>query len=234
MLTHRMARWGCLALGLAALAVAVALGRPATGDPGRPQEEALLRARSAAVRNMLDLARDGTRFLVLEPQKGTLTLFDGAVPLRVFTVLEVEAGERRLGVGRGSPREDWRTARWEASRLEPPVHREHRTLVSDSVEPPDPSGAVDWIPPTPDEAVPTPPRFLIHFEAGLGVEVVAAGTDPTAARTGIWNRVEHRVRRFFPGNWDRYRIRVVMPFAEAGALYRSLPDSAALVAIIPQ
>ena len=114
------------------------------------------------------------------------------------------------------------------------MRRDHRTLVSDSVEPPDPTGAVDWIPPTPDEAVPTPPRFVIHFTGGLGVEVVAAGADSTAARASLWGRIEHRVRRAFPGNWDRYRIRVVMPIAEAGALYRSLPDSTAFVAVIPQ
>ena len=234
MSSPRVARAGFLALGLFAFALVVLLARGSGDVVGPVEDGALLHARSAAARNMLDLARDGARFLVLEPVKGTLTLYDGAIALRTFPVLEVAAGERRLGVGRGTAREDWRTARWEGSRLEPPVRREHRTLVSDSVEPPDPTGAVDWIPPTPEEAVPTPPYFVIHFEGGLGVEVVAQGTDTASARVGRWDRAAHRVRRFSPRNWDRYRIRVVMPFAEAGALYRSLPDSIALVAVIPQ
>lgn len=234
MSSPRAARAGYLALGLTAFALVALLARSSGGVVDAADEDAILRARSAAARNMLDLARDRARFLVLEPQKGTLTLYDGSIVLRAFPVLQVAAGERRLGVGRGTAREDWRTARWEASRLEPPVILEHRTLVSDSVEPPDLTGAVDWIPPTPEEAVPTPPRFVIHFAGGLGMEVVAEGTDTLSTRVGLWDRAEHRVRRFFPRNWDRYRIRVVMPFAEAGALYRSLPDSIALVAVIPQ
>ena len=234
MSSPRAARAGYLALGLTAFALVALLARTSSSVVAGAQEEALLRARSAAARNMLDLSRDGARFLLLEPAKGTLTLYDGPIALRAFPVLEVSAGERRLGVGRGTAREDWRTARWEASRLEPPVIREHRTLVSDSVEPPDLTGAVDWVPPTPEEAVPTPPRFVIHFDGGLGMEVVAMGTDTLSTRMGLWDRTEHRARRLFPRNWDRYRVRVVMPFAEAGALYRSLPDSIALVAVIPR
>ncbi|HKJ03517.1 MAG TPA: hypothetical protein VJ997_13710, partial [Longimicrobiales bacterium] len=91
---------------------------------------------------------------------------------------------------------------------------------------------VDWIPPTPDEEVPTPSRFVIHFDGGLGMEVTAEWGDSTAVRAGLWARGVHRVRRFLPGNWDRYRIRVVLPASEAGALYRSLPDSTALVAVL--
>lgn len=229
-----MARVGYLSLGLALLAALVLMSRTSVGDPGGAREESLLRARSAAVRNKLDLARDGVHFLVLEPEAGTLTLYDGSILLRTYPILEVAIGERRLGVGRGAAREDWRTARWEGSRLEPPIHREHRTLVSDSVEPPDPTGAVDWIPPTPDEAVPTPHRFVIHFSGGLGMEVVASGTDTTSTQAGPWAQIGHRARQLLPRNWDRYRIRVVMPTTEAGALYRSLPDSIALVAVIPQ
>lgn len=225
---------GYLSLGLALLAALILMSRTSVGDHGGAGEETLLRARSAAVRNKLDLARDAVHFLVLEPEAGTLTLYDGSILLRSYPVLEVATGERRLGLGRGAAREDWRTARWEGSRLEPPIHREHRTLVSDSIEPPDPTGAVDWIPPTPDEAVPTPHRFVIHFSGGLGVEVVASSADTTSTRSGPWARIGHRARQLLPRNWDRYRIRVVMPAAEAGALYRSLPDSTALVAVIPQ
>lgn len=234
MTSPRLTRFILLALGLCSLAVVILLARGGDDQPDRAAVEEMLRARSAALRNQMDLARDGQRFLVLDPERGTLTLYHGAAPLRSFTVLEVQAGQRRVGVGRGNARDDWRTARWEGSRLEPPVVRDRRVIVSDSVEPPDPTGEVDWVPPVPEEAVPTPPRFVIHFDAGLGMEVVAAGADSSSAPVSLSARAEHRLRRFLPRNWDRYRIRTVIPAAEAGALYRSLPDSVALVAIIPR
>lgn len=232
--TPRAARVGFLALALAALALVTFLALSGTTDPIVQEQATLLRARSAALRNAMDLSRDGRRFLVLDPSRGTLTLYLGATPLRAFPVLSVGAGERRLRVGRGTAREDWRTARWEESRLEPEVHRERRTIVSDSVEAPDLTGAVDWVPLPPEEAIPTPPRFVIHFAGGLGMEVVAAGVDSTAAHVGLWQRMRHTARGFLPSNLDRYRIRVVMAADDAGDLYRSLPDSAAFVAVIPQ
>lgn len=42
------------------------------------------------------------------------------------------------------------------------------------------------------------------------------------------------MRGFVPGTWDLYGIRGVVPFAEGGARYLSLPESIALVAIIPK
>jgi len=73
---------------------------------------------------------------------------------------------------------------------------------------------------------------VVHYAGGLGLEVLAEATDSVTAEVGLLDRVQHGLRRLLPRNWDRYRIRVVMPAPEAGALYRSLPDSTSLLAVI--
>jgi hypothetical protein len=200
------------------------------GDVVR-DEAALLAARATVLQAQLELVKEEARYLLLDPDAGTLTLFHGGAPLRSWPVVAISVGARRLG----SPEEGWRTRRWDGVRIEPPVERDRRILVSDSVEPPDLTGAVDWVPPTPEEAVPTPARFVLHYDGGLGLEVVAlrADADTTSVPVPILERIEHSMRRLLPRNWDRYRIEVAMAAPEAGALYRSLPDSSSLLAILP-
>lgn len=202
------------------------------GGPEAPafDEGAYLAAKAAALRTQIEMVKEGARYLLLDPHGGTLTLFHAGAPLRTWTVLEAEAGARRLG----EQEEGWRSRRWDGARIEPIVERDRRVVVSDSVEPPDLTGEVDWIPPTPEEAIPTPPRFVVHYLGGLGLEVLAIRTDSVGARTHLLDRVEHRLRRWMPDNWDRYRIRIAMPAADAGTLYRALPDSSSLLAVIPR
>jgi len=218
---------GAIALALAAVVSFLALrGRagPLTRD-----EAAWLRARAAVLQAQLELVKADARYLLLDPDSGTVTLFDGGAPLRSWRVSEVEAGVRKWG----EEEEGWRTRRWDGARIEPPVKRDRRVIVSDSVASIDLTAAEDWIPPTPEEAIPTPPRFVVHYLGGLGLEVLAAATDSVKPRAKLLDRMEHSLRSLLPRNWDRYRIRVVMPAPEAGALYRSLPDSSSLLAVIP-
>lgn len=223
--------------GVIVLAVVALLALRGSGPPER-SEAAFLQERAAVLQVQLDLVKEDARYLFLDPDRGTLTLYHGAVPLRTWPVLSVEAGARRLG----KEEEGWRSRRWDMARMEPPVERERRVLVSDSVEPPDLTGAVDWVPPTPEEMVPTPASFVVHYEGAMGLEVLAVEPAPAADSLAdsltfappLLQRVEHRLRRLLPRNWDRYRIRVAMPRDEAGSLYRSLPDSTSLLAIIPR
>lgn len=189
----------------------------------------LLEAKLRALQEQKALAEEDARYLVLDPEAGTLTLFHGAAVLRAWPVSGMEAGARRL-LPEG---EGWRARRWDGARVEPPVERDRRVIVSDAVTPPDLTGAVEWVPPLPEQAIPTPPRFVVHYHGGLGLEVLAAATDSARAEAGLLTRLEHRLRRLHPANWDRYRIRVAIPADEAGALYRSLPDSTSLVAVLP-
>jgi hypothetical protein len=175
----------------------------------------------------LRLARDGVLHFVLEPEVLRLTLFHGPAPLRSWEVESVEAGPRRLAAW-GDIERSWHTKVWSTPRLDPPVRIERRVIESDSVVPPDLSGAEEWIPPTPEEAVPTPARFVAHFDGGLGLEVIAVGEG--APSRGLL----HGAARAFGApelRGDRFRVRVTLEAGEAGALYRSFPPDAALVII---
>ena len=206
-----------------------------TGAPAPLPAAALLHAREAVLQHQLELGSDeGRLYLVLEPDRGTLTLWQGPAPLRSWPVAAVSSGERRISVGGGPEREAWRSVLWEGARLDPPVRRERRVLVSDQVEPPDLTGSVEWVPPTPEEEVPTPERFTVHFAGGLGLEVRALGADTLAYRPGLDLRARAALAHLKPENWDRYRIRIVMDAAAAGSLYRGLPEGAAFLAVLPE
>lgn len=215
-----------LGTGVALAAAWLALANLRPTAPGALEA---LKARALALQAQTELAEEDARYLLLDPEAATLTLFHGATPLRSWPLLTVRAGGRRVL----SEAEGWRTRRWDGARMDPPVRRDRRVIVSDEVEPPDLTGAVEWVPPLPEEGVPTPPRFVVHYQGGLGLEVRAVATDSARAEAGLPARLEHRLRRLLPRNWDRYRIRVTMPADEAGALYRSLPDSTSFVAVIP-
>lgn len=213
---------------LAVAGLAWLLREDAPADPAT-DPLAMLTARAVMLERQLELIADDARYLVLDPERGTLTLFHGGAPLRSWTVEGVGAGVRRWR----TEDDGWRARRWEGARVEPPVERDRRVIVSDAVEPPDLAGAVDWIPPMPEDAVPVPRRFVIHYRGGMGLEVVAQESDSARFETRLLLRAEHRLRLLLPRNRDRYRIRVRMPAEAAGALYRALPDSSALLAIIP-
>ncbi|HEX9887333.1 MAG TPA: hypothetical protein VGA70_12635 [Longimicrobiales bacterium] len=198
-------------------------------DTARPHGLEWLEAREAALRHRLDLADSGRLHLVLDGERHLLSLWHGGAELRLWSVSEITAGRRRPGGDDDPTTPDWRRRLWEDARLAPPVRRERRVIVSDSVAPPDLSGAVSWIPPGPDEAVPTPRRFDIRFQGGLAVEVVARDPDGSRPPAG-WR---DRLAGLLPRARDPYRIRLVMTVAEAGTLYRSLPEGSAFVAVLP-
>ncbi len=219
--------------GVTVLGATAWLGARTISSPSADPSE-VLRAEEAVLRHRLTVSGQDRALLVLDPKRSTLVLYRGGTELRSWQVLSVEAGARRIGAGRGVVREDWRTHLWEDPQLDPPVRRDRKLIVSDSVVPPDPTGAVDWIPPTPEESVPTPRRFVVHFADGLGLEVLAEGPDSLLANPGLAERVSAATRRVFPKSWDRYRVRVRMPAAEAGSLYRAFPSGTAFVALIPE
>ena len=192
-----------------------------------------LRDQVTVLRHRTTMARQGRLLLLLDPADSTLTLFLGGAELRRWRVYDVEAGARRFALAPRTEDQEWRTRLWQNPRLDPPVQRERRLIVSDSVVPPDPSGAVDWIPLMPEEAVPTPPRFVAHYTGGLGLEVVAEGPDSLLSKGSLVDQVAAGLRRLRPTNLDPYRIRIHMAAPEAGALYRSFPAEAVLVALIP-
>jgi len=209
------------------------LGLLSTGGPEDPDLLGpTLEARAGALRAATQLARADRTFFVLDPGLGVLTLYSGGAELRVYPVGEVRAGSRRAvtwGVAEGA--HDWRARVWADARIDPPIHRNPRVLVSDSVVPPDLAGAEAWIPPTPEEGIPAPRHFMVHFADGLGVEFTLADGEETPRDIGA--RLRGLLARMLPRNWDRHRIRVEMTAVELGALYRAFPSDAAFVAVLP-
>lgn len=207
---------------LALLALATrAMDRPGTGADPRP---AMLAARVRALEARVELARTDSLYLVLEPAAGTLTLFRGGAALRAWPVESVHVGARRFA----SAPDGWQSEAYGSGRMDPPVKRNRRIIVSDQVEPPDPSGAETIIPPTPEEAVPAPRRFVVHYDGGLGLEVVSSG-ERSGPGVRLSARVLHRIRRLLPGARDPLRVRVEMVDSAAGALYRSFPEGSAFL-----
>lgn len=216
-----------LAAGAAALALALVGWRLLTRSaPIEDPQVLTLEARATALATQVSLARSDSLHLVLEPDRGTLTLHRGAAPLRTWVVREVRVGARRFAGSNGG----WHLEAYTGGTMTPTVRRERRVVVSDQVEPPDPSGAETEIPPTPEEAVPAPGRFVIRFAPGLGLEVVSAD-EPEGPAFPFARRAAHAFWRLLPGSRDRLRIRVEMDAAEAGSLYRSFPEGAAFVLI---
>ncbi|MDX1396629.1 MAG: hypothetical protein R3195_19770 [Gemmatimonadota bacterium] len=177
------------------------------------------------------LAESGEFYLVLDPDAFSLSLFLDGAPLRSYEIGDLQTGAPRRLFIRGE-RVDPRERSWTGAKLRPERRVERVEIVSDAVEPPDPSGTVGWIPPTPLELNPTPERFVVTYDGGVSLEVVAGEPrDSTAAPT---RRVRglatlDRLRLLWPGWEARVRIRVILPREDAGALYRSLPAGSHLL-----
>lgn len=194
--------------------------------PGVDPDSLALEARATALEARVALARSDSLHLVLEPDRGTLTLNRGGAPLTAWPVRDVVTGKRRFA--RAEP--GWHLLPYPGGAMTPPVRRERKEIVSDQVEPPDLTGAETEIPPTPEEAVPAPGRFVIRFQGGLGLEVVSEG-DLTGPGFPFLRSVGHTLWRLLPGSRDRLRIRIRMDGEDAGALYRSFPEGSAFIAV---
>ena len=124
--------------------------------------------------------------------------------------------------------------------------------MSDKVVPPDLTGAVDWVPPTPQEQFPTRSRYFVRYDGGLVLEVVATAgsgvateesfpgdslSDRSYRGPGALTRLRHwladRLFVLFSGGNHHVKVRIVLPVDEAGNLYRSLPDSSSLLIVSP-
>ena len=205
------------------------------------------------------LAEGGGFYLVLDAGAGTLGLFFEGIPLRTYPVSDVAIGRPyRLFVS--NPDEPRVTGRiWGNARLEPKRIIERVEIVSDQVVPPDPTGAISWVPPTPEEQYPIRPRYRVLYEGGLSLEIVAddspaaesadangdakgdangeaEDSESTIQRPGVVSRLlgwlGERLSLLFSGG-DRVRVRLVLPASEAGRLYRSLPEESPLLIVTP-
>ena len=193
------------------------------GIPPSPEAEEIqrLRRETRALELELELASTPAHYLVLDVPGRALTLKASGVVLRPFVLLSAETrgGDREPRLAGGIHPMD---TVWQGGALLPEPTRKRRVILSDSVDPPDPSGAVAFIPPTPEEETPAPPAFRIRFQDGFSILV----------------RVEGRGRFERMGNWfhlapwrrDELRLEVVMSPEEAGALYRAFAPGTQVLA----
>jgi hypothetical protein len=80
------------------------------------------------------------------------------------------------------------------------------------------------IPPKPEELFPAPDRWRLRFAGGLALEVVTSSFD-----AGWAERLTDAMAALRLVARDEIRIRLRMTADEAGALYRALPEDAALL-----
>lgn len=216
-----------------------ALGAPG-GISGRDTNATELgRARweTRALRMEAELASRGGAYLVLSLPANVLTLkFQGAV-LREFPLLDASVRTRRLTgwLGRHSSALD---SIWGEGALLPTIHIERMVILSDSVVPPDPSGTVAFIPPSPEEAIPTPPSFRILFQGNLSLAVELDEADDTGDGAGAESPFPGKgIGHWFrlrPWRSDVLRLQLTMTRTQAGALYRSYSSGIPLMVVGPR
>jgi len=224
---------------LAGLTVAAMLAPADTlAQGGRDAKQAKLdaesiRAENARLQKLLTLARGEKFYLLVEPGQQRLQLMYAGTVLREFTVLDVTVGRRKtLFIERTVPA-NWREMIWEGSELEP--KRDLRRL---EIIPATPGTAADslatMIPPTPEEAIPAPNRFLVHYRDRLSLEVVGQdqGKDSVGPHRGKPTTRTPRAGihdRLWPWGRDLLRLRLLLPAEEAKDLYRAFPEGSQLL-----
>ena len=174
-------------------------------------------------------AETGPR-LVLHLGESRLRMVHGGALLREYEVAAVEEGRpATLFVPRRLARPAHGQA-WALDRVEP-VPRFNRPIVIPAA--PGSHLATVEIPPPPEEAIPVPGRFLLRFDDGLTVEIVADGPTTEPFWSSWFRAARWRLRDVGQALSPRpeNRIRLVMPLEEAGALYRSLPPSIELFVV---
>lgn len=236
---NRVAAFGALLAGLALLASC-----PAAAGGEKPDLRDRVRAlqvENRLLERRLELASGDAFYLVLDPERGTLSLMLKGAVLQVFTVRGMEIGTPRIAfVSRDLP-DEWRGRIWTNGNLEPPRELDRMEIV-----PPDPAEGEDatastLIPPTPEEKYPVPRRYLVRYAGGLSLEVRPEGEGDTAERAGFFSGIAAAVGAWWhdlasalrPAPLDRIRIRLQLASQDGDSLYRALPPDTSLL-VLPE
>jgi hypothetical protein len=144
-----------------------------------------------------------------------------------YRLLDVEVGTRRGFFGSGSPPSNWETRIWAEGELDPPRVSPEVELDTSAEDYEEQRQAV-LIPPTPEELYPAPAFWRVRYLEGLTLEVHGvADTTHTrpgfAAGLGRW--FGDAFRGLGPSGKDVVRIRLYLPIAQAGELYRAVPPA---------
>ncbi len=190
--------------------------------------EASDRIAAARLGRLLELAEGKEFYLVYEPGSSHVRLMYQGVTLQEFAVEQASVGVRRLlYIEHGAPKR-WEDRIWDDGKLDPERKVERREII-----PPDPADSEPEevvIPPTPEEAIPSPDRFLVRFAGGLVVEIVGDFDDRADDGLLGWSfdrlsaLVDEASSVLFRAETDEMRLRLVIDGQAAHRLYRSLPE----------
>lgn len=219
---------------------AIALHAPHVAVHAQDGQSVENEARSAlsvdvvSLERRVELATGDSFYLLLEQSTdeggSELKLMYGGAILQSYPVHSVSIGRPRvLFVSAGEPI-DWRMTIWNDGTLSPPHPELARiTLATDD----EADSAPPVVPPTAEEAIPVPARFLIRFDGGLALEV---RSPPDQGDGGWWVRQRlawarrwQDVRSALSSDRDATRVLVTLDRDAAGALYRALPPEIKLL-----
>lgn len=197
-----------------AAVLAIVLTTVAAGCSPRPHAPPSREAGEAAIRTQASLDQP---MLVVDLGLARLDLHHGPALLRSFEFSAAELGRSRWASwawARGVPA----VGPWTPVSMSPARRTETRVVRPPEAGRPDPSGSVEWIPPRPEELNPDPDRVRVRYSGGLTLELRA----DDAPAPG-WESA-------FDGDLI---VRLAMSRTDLGMLFRSLPDSTALVVVPP-
>ena len=176
----------------------------------------------------IDLATAPAFYLLLDEAAAELRLMLHGVALDTAAVTRVEVGRPQVLFMASTP-PAWRGVVWEDGVLRP--DRPARPGVAAAAAP-------TPLPPTAEEAIPVPPRYVIRFGGGLALEIHTTPAEGDAARPPWWRRAAgalagrtREVAAAVDGDRDRVRLRLELDGDDAARLYRSLPPDVRLLAV---
>lgn len=197
----------------------------AAAPPPSPQA---LAVENAALAKRLELSKGEHFYLLLSPERRTLTLMLHGATLFVYDVKELTVGRPRVAFFTRGGGEDWQGVIWSGGALDPPRQRERLEVIATpgmSTE-----EAEARTPPAPEEIYEVPPRrFLVRFREGVSLDVRPVGV----ADSGLKNWLADLFSAVKPRPDDVLRLRVVLSKEHFDAMYRALPPDVKLMALPP-
>jgi hypothetical protein len=207
---------------LALLLLPALLGAAPARSPGA------LAIENAVLAKRLELAKGEQFYLLLSPERRTLTLMLKGATLFTYEVKELTVGRPRIAFFTRGGGEDWQGEIWSGGTLIPARQRERLEVIATpgmSTE-----EAEARTPPTPEEIYEVPPRrFLVRFQEGVSLDVRPVGV----AASGLKNWLADLFSAVKPRPDDVLRLRVVLEKEHFDAMYRALPPDVKLMALPP-
>jgi hypothetical protein len=226
-----------VAVGAVWLGAVGLIGQSTTGaDPVATVRTEVDRLRSEieVLDRQVELATGKAFYLILSEEASELRLMYGGALLQQFPVSSMEVGHPRRAFRRASTLESWSSTVWRSGTLVP-----GRAVEPAVLQPPAPGADEEIeapVPPTAEEAIPVPGRYLIRFTDGLALEI-AQPVDPSEGYIAFrlrrlalrWSEVRSVISQ---STVDAVRVRLVLDRIVAEALYRSVPADVGFMAVL--